>query len=94
MVRHISYEEALQQMPKGMRNGIEWFNARKGLEIDWPHPSPLASFPYLVTPAKAIYKPAIHMNPKDAAFFNIVLVSFELRMWVVAFKPASATSSC
>lgn len=68
LVTNISYEEALQQLPKGMRNGIEWFNARKGLEINWPHPSPVANFPYLVTPAKAIYKPAIHMNPKDVAF--------------------------
>ena len=67
-VTKISYEEALRQLPKGMRNGIEWFNTRKGLEIDWPHPSPVANFPYLVTPAKAIYKPAAHMNPKDVAF--------------------------
>ncbi len=67
-VARISYEKALQQLPKGMRNGIEWFNDRKGLEIDWPHPSPIASLPYLVTTAKAIYKPAIHMNPKDVAF--------------------------
>lgn len=68
LVTNISYEEALKQLPKGMQNGIEWFNARKGLEIDWPHPSPIVNFPNLVTPAKAIYKPAIHMNPKDVAF--------------------------
>ena len=68
LVTNISYEEALKQLPEGMKNGIEWFNARKGLEIDWPHPSPVVNFPHLVTPAKAIYKPAIHMNPKDVAF--------------------------
>ena len=64
----ISYAESLLVLQNGMRKGIEWFNKRKGQEIDWPSPSPISGLPHLVSSAKAIYKPVSKVNPADVAF--------------------------
>ena len=67
-MNEISYRESLLVLPNGMRKGVQWFNKQSGMEIRWPKPSPISGFPFLVSSAKAIYKPDSEVNPADVAF--------------------------
>lgn len=76
--------------------GLEWFAARTGQIIAWPDPSPVPGLPYLVSKAKAIYKPNVTVNPTGVAlsvrhnatgpYEDVVTSSDEPGRWTMRYQ--------